>query len=351
MAWPLVTTTPIATRPAFAGLGRDRRDLLALRQQPVLGRRRRRAVRRVLPREGLELELLEEGVGGGPVGLLATQRLEVQLDGGVGAQRDELLREERVVPVALQPLAVGRALHLVGVLEDRLDGAELADEVARALVADPGDAGHVVHRVADEGEHVHDALGGDAPLLLDRLPVEARRAAPLAAGVQHEDVVGHELQEVLVRGDDDDLQALLDRLPGEGRDRVVRLEAGHLDDRHPQRLAHPADVRHLHREVVVHLRAVGLVLRVLLVAERLPRRVEEDGHVLRLLVLEELPEHGGEAVGGVRGQALAGGEAADRVEGAVELAGAVDEVDRLRGGHPGAILVRGGGQVQPTAFS
>ena len=157
-----------------------------------------------------------------------------------------------------------------------------------------------------------------------------------------------ELQQVLVRGDDDDLQALLDRLPGEGRDRVVRLVAGDLDDRHPQRLAHPPDVRDLHGEVVVHLRAVGLVLRVLLVAERLPRRVEEDGDVLRTLVLEELPQHRGEAVGGVRGQALAGGEAADRVEGAVELAGAVDEVDRLRGGHLPTILVRGG-RPSPTA--
>ena len=98
MACPLVTTTPIATRPALRASATTAVDLLALRQQPVLGRRRRRAVRRVLAREGLELELLEEGVGGGPVGLLATQRVEVQLDGGVGAQRDELLRQERGRP-------------------------------------------------------------------------------------------------------------------------------------------------------------------------------------------------------------------------------------------------------------
>ena len=317
----------------LAGLGHDGLDLRSGREQPVLGRRRLRDLRGVLPGQGLELELLEEGVGGRPVGLLPAERLEVEGHGGVGAQRDEPPREEGVRPVALQPLAVGRALHLVGVLEDALHRAELADEVARALVADAGDAGHVVDRVAHEGEHVGDALGRHPPLLLHGLPVEPRRAAALAAGVQDDDVLRHELEQVLVGGDHDHSQALLHRLAGESGDRVVGLVARHLDHRHPQGLAHPADVRQLDRESVVHLRAVGLVLRVLLVAERLPRRVEEHDHVLGTLVLEELAQHGGEAVGGVRGQPLAGGEAADRVEGAVDLAGAVDEVDRLRGGH------------------
>ena len=61
----------------LAGLGRDGFDLLAPREQPVLGRRRRH-LRRVLAREGLELELLEEGVGGRAVRLLAAERLEVE---------------------------------------------------------------------------------------------------------------------------------------------------------------------------------------------------------------------------------------------------------------------------------
>ena len=91
--------------------------------------------------------------------------------------------------MALQPLAVGGALHLVGVLEDALHGAELADEVARALVADAGHARHVVDRVSDERQDVGDALGGHPPLLLDRLAVEARGAAALAAGVEDDHVV------------------------------------------------------------------------------------------------------------------------------------------------------------------
>ena len=87
--------------------------------------------------------------------------------GDVLAQRHELLREQRLGAVRLQALAVGGPLHLVGVVEHGLERTELAHQVARALVADPGDPGHVVDRVAHERQHVHDPLGRDAPLLLD----------------------------------------------------------------------------------------------------------------------------------------------------------------------------------------
>ena len=290
-----------------------------------------------LARQPLELELLEEGVAGAAVGLAEHDCVEVELHRHVAAQRDELLREERVGRVALQPVPVGRALHLVGVRDHVLDRPELAHQVARALVADAGDAGHVVDRVAHQGQHVDDARRGHAPLLLDRLLVEDRGAAPLAARVQHPDLLAHQLEHVLVRGHDHDVEAARDGLLGERRDRVVRFEAGHLHDGQAEGLADPPDVGQLHHEVVVHLRAVGLVLLVLVVAERPPRRVEEDSDVLGLLVLQELAQHGGEAVGGVRGQTAAGREAADGVEGAVELAAAVDEVDGPGAGH-GRIL-------------
>ena len=136
----------------------------------------------------------------------------------------------------------------------------------------------------------------------------------------------HELQHVLVRGHDHDLESACQRLLGERRDGVVRLEAGHLHDGQAEGLADAPDVGQLHGEVVVQLRPVGLVLLVLLVAERPPGGVEEHGDVPGLLVLQELAQHGGEAVGRVRGQAPAGGEATDGMEGAVELAAAVDEV-------------------------
>jgi hypothetical protein len=288
----------------------------------------------VLAGQGLELQLLEEGVRGGTVHALALQGLEVELDGGVRSQGDEPLRQERLLAVGPKPLAIRLALDLARVFEDLLHRSVRPHEVPRPLVADPGHARDVVDRVPHEGEHVHDALGGHAPLRLDRGPVVPGRSRPLPAGVEDEHVVGHELQQVLVGRDDDDLEPLVHRLPGQGGDRVVGLVAGDLGHGEPKGLAHPPHPGDLHRQVVVHLRTVRLVFLVFLVAEGLPGHVEEDAHVLGLLVLEELTEHRREPVRGVRGQAPTGGQAANGVIGPVELAAAVHQVQRvLAAGH------------------
>ena len=286
-----------------------------------------------LLRDGLELQLLEERVGGRAVGLLAAQGLEGEGDGHVPAQGGELLREQRRLAVVLQPLAVGGPLHLVRVLQHGFHGSELAHEVLRPLVADPGHPGDVVDRVPHQGEHVHHALRRHSPLLLHGLAVVEGRPYSLAAGVEDRHVVVDELEQVLVSRHHDHLEPLGHRQAGQGGDDVVGLPAGDLEDGHPEDLAHPPHVRDLHGQLVVHPGPVGLVVLVLLVPERLSRRVEQDADALGLLVLQELLEHGGEAVGGVGGKAPAGGEAADRVVGPVELSAAVDEVDLLPGSH------------------
>ena len=96
--------------------------------------------------------------------------------------------------MGLQALAVGSPLHLVRILENGLERAELADQVAGPLLADPGHAGHVVHGVAHERQHVHDPLGRHAPLLFDLGAVVTRRAHSALARVQDQDLVAHELQ-------------------------------------------------------------------------------------------------------------------------------------------------------------
>ena len=84
-------------------------------------------------------------------------------------------------------------------------------------------------------------------------------------------------------------------------------------------------------------RRCGLVLGVLLVAEGRAGQVERDGDPLRLLVLVELAQHGGEAVDGVGGQAARGGQPLDGEVGAMELRAAVDQVDRPGSGHPAIV--------------
>jgi hypothetical protein len=289
----------------------------------------------VLLGQGHELELGEERMRGRAVGRPPPHRLQVQRHRHVRAQGDQALGQDRVLGVRLQPFAVGVALDLVRVRDHVLHRPEFAHEVAGALLADAGHPGHVVHRVPHQRQHVDHAVGRHAELLLHRPAVVHHRARSLAPGVQHEDVVRDELEQVLVAGDDDHLVAARHRLGGEGRDHVVGLEAGRVEDGQAEDVAHAAHVGQLHREVVVHLAAVRLVLRVLLVAEGLAGQVEGNGGELRVLVLVQLLEHGGEAVGRVGGQAARGGEALDGEVRAVELRAAVDQVDGVgAAGHP-----------------
>ena len=152
-------------------------------------------------------------------------------------------------------------------------------------------------------------------------------------------MVAHHLQEVLVAGDHHDLVAPFYGLSGQRGDHVVGLEAGGVDDGQAEGVADPPHVGQLHDQVVLHPPAVRLVLLVLGVAEGRRGQVEGDADPLRLLVLVELAQHGGEAVGGAGGQAVGGGQAADREVRAVELRAPVDEVDGVfAAGHVGSYL-------------
>ena len=100
-----------------------------------------RSARRVLLRERRELQLGEQRVRARAVHARPAQRLQVERDRHVAAQRDEPLRQDRVLAVLEQPRPIGGPLHLLRVLERRLQRAVLADEVARALLADAGHPG------------------------------------------------------------------------------------------------------------------------------------------------------------------------------------------------------------------
>ena len=117
------------------------------------------------------------------------------------------------------------------------------------------------------------------------------------------------------------------RPPHQRRDHVVGLEAGDLEDRDLEGLHQLARDRDLRREVL-GLRVAGrLVVRVELVAEVLPARIEDHQQVVGRLLADHLAEHRHEAVGGVGGSAVGGAQLRDREEGAVERIRAVDDDD------------------------
>ena len=240
--------------------------------------------------------------------------------------------------VRLQPLAIGGALDLVGVGEDRLHRPELPDQVARALLPDAGHAGDVVDGVPHQGQDVHHALGRHAELLLHHLAVVHHRPRAFAAGVQDQDVVAHQLQQVLVARDHHDFVSRRHRLRGRAamtsRPRTRRVVMGSPRPRSPPHVRHCTRGR-------PPSPAVRLVLAVLLVAE-VGRRGRGRRRPLRVLVLVQLPQHRREAVDGVAGQAPRRREPLDGEVGTVELGASVDEVDRVLAAHGSILLIESG---------
>ena len=150
----------------------------------------------------------------------------------------------------------------------------------------------------------------------------------------------HELQHVLVARHDHHIVAGSGCAFGDRADHVVRLEALAVDDRHAHRLAGGVHPRDLSRQIVGHRRAVRLVVAGELLAERGRGEIERRGDELRMLLVEELPQHRDEDVDGVgraplrivQRRALRGTDG--RVKRAMHLGAAVDEEEcRFTGGH------------------
>ena len=122
---------------------------------------------------------------------------------GTSVHRRQLLRHARVVGVLDQVLLALGAGDLVDRVEDRLEVAEALEQVGGGLVADAGDAGDVVGRVALEADEVGHQLGRD-PVAVDHgLAVVDLRLGDAAARGHHPHAFGvDELKGVAVARDD-----------------------------------------------------------------------------------------------------------------------------------------------------
>jgi hypothetical protein len=215
------------------------------------------------------------------------------------------------------------------------------DEIARALVADARHALDVVDRIARERQHVHHPVRRDAEALDD-----GGRVVPEAFVARVEDAHGaparlrpglfavHQLQQVLVAGDDDHVVRGRGRARGNRADHVVGLEARGGDDGHAHRFARGVHPRDLLRQVGRHRRAVRLVVGGERRSERRAGEVERRGNERRVLIVDELAQHRHETVDGVGRAAVGAGQFPDRVIRAIHLGAAVDEEERrFTGGH------------------
>ncbi len=236
-------------------------------------------------------------------------------------------------------------LQLLGSAEELLDGAELLDELRRRLVPHARDAGDVVGRIPFE-RHVLEVLRRrDAVSLLDGRLIHEGDVGDPSTVEQDPEPGTDELEEVAVGRDDRRLDPLLGRPDGERADRVVGLVIGHQEHPDPEGLHDLLDQPQLGSEVLRRLPASRLVLRVHRQSGGRLAHVEGHGDQVGSLLREELDEHRGEPVDGVRDLARGGGEGARQgEEGPVRERMAVEDeesarlVRRIGGGRHGVML-------------
>jgi len=251
-----------------------------------------------------ELQLVEELERTLAVPLLAGRPGGRQVERQVADQRVEAPVADHVAQVGAEVLP-RLAGDLVGVGDDVVEAVVGGDPLGGRLRPHARDARQVVAVLADEGGELRVAVRRDAVLLLDRgrrHPGEVRHPAHR---VEHRGALGDQLQRVAVAGQDQHLHPLVERPRREGGDDVVGLVAGDREVRDAPGVEHRLDQRQLAGELPRRLVALGLVVGVLLEPEGLPRQVEGDRDVGRLLVPEHVGEHRREAVDRVG--VLAGG--------------------------------------------
>ena len=290
--------------------------------------------RRELADQLVELEAGKELAQALVVGAAVGELVEVELDRRVGPERDELLREIRLVLVLDELLLDRLLLERVDVLVDEVEVGVLAEQRRGRLGPDRRNPGHVVGAVADQREVVAQLVRGHAHLL-DRL-LDA--VDPIAHGIEHDNPVADELEQVLVGAHDDHLEPGVAGGLDDRRDDVVGLELGRDEHRDPVGLDHLGQPLDLRPQIVGRRRAGGLVLRVDRLAEGRPARVERHGELGRALRLDEREQHTRDAIDGVRRLARGRAHGRQRVVGAKDVARQVDDVEdvgRARGGKLG----------------
>ena len=161
----------------------------------------------------------------------------------VAGHRDHLRGDRQVVARRGQLGArTGRHRVVAGVqrLEQRRQRAVLRDQRGRGLVADAGDAGQAVARVAPQRREVGVRAARDAVLRGHPRLVDDVGAADAAGGVEdpHRAGVVDQLEQVAVAGHDVDRTRVAHR---EGADHVVGLVAVDPEARDAERLEHVLD--------------------------------------------------------------------------------------------------------------
>ena len=259
-----------------------------------------------------------------------------------------MLAELDEFAVFFEGLAVAGSLYLFRAFERRFCAAVLLNQLPRANLADAGlaalaggglliriaGARNIVNRIAHESHDVGNFFRRDAHDFFDFFLVNDEVGL---GWIEHADLGGDELHEVLVARDDENLEILLGGLAGERADNVVCFVAGIFEDGQAHGLAKAADVGELYREIFGHGRALSLIGGEELVAKGGSSHVEGHAEIIRLPVFYEFANHVCEEVRDVGRDAGLTAEAQGHrgIEGAEDIAHGINEEEALWwfGGH------------------
>ena len=228
--------------------------------------------------------------------------------------------------VVLEALAICLTLNFGSVIEQVFQGAVLFQKLHRAFVPDAGGARDVVGGVAHQGKQIGNLDGRHA---LELLHLGGGVQRVVLHHVQHRDALIHQLEHVLVRGDDADLNAFLGCFAGEGPNEIVGLITGVLEDGDTHGGEQPLDDWKLLDKFGRSFGAGGLVSGELLLAKGRPLGFEDRGQIVGTILLLKPPDHIVEDVGGF-------GRSAARVahgRSATALAGVEGPEDEVEGVH------------------
>ena len=184
-------------------------------------------------------------------------------------------------------------------LVEILQAAEFFDQFDGGFGSHSGNPGYVVGRIAHQGFDLDHLFRVNFPFFLDLRGVVYFHLGNAFFGHVDVGALRHQLQAVIVAGDDNAVHALLLRLQAEGADDVVGLETLDLQVGDIHGLQHFPDEGKLAAQFSRRLLAGALVIGEGLVAEGDPVAVEGHQNVGRLQLPHHPVQHGQKTVDGI----------------------------------------------------
>jgi hypothetical protein len=205
-----------------------------------------------------------------------------------------------------------------------LQGPELCQPLGGGLRTAFINPWNVIDAVAHQGQIVDDLIRADTKLLDHARLIE--RAA--AHGVDQSDSGPDQLSEILVAGGHRDIDTLLGCLNGQGPDDIIRLHAGDTQNRKSQCGNDGQHRFDLGAQIVGHCFTIGLVLGEQCVAKGWAGGIhDESGEIRRFL--EGRAQHVDDAKQCTRRLASGIAERGQRVERAIQIAGAINQDESI----------------------